>query len=119
MATSRQNAQSRARRKEGRRLAEVIRELGTSCAEISKITGIDRTTLENLDEFTPHLSTIARVSKYLEGVAKERRKKQRRARVSQRKKAIRQQVKKAKAKAKAHARRLSVPSFVPCGVATS
>jgi len=70
--SSRQNAQSKARRRAGRRLAEAIADLNVNIGEIAKDTGVDRVTLDNLHSFTPHLSTIERVSRYLEDIAKEK-----------------------------------------------
>lgn len=70
---SRTNTQSRARRRAGRRLMEVIEHYGLDLRLVSRDTGIDLVTLKNLRNFTPHLHTIEKISIYLEGVARERR----------------------------------------------
>ncbi len=66
--------QSNGRRRAGKKLKEVMQDLNISARQISRATGVDAVTLGNLDRFTPHLSTIERVSVYLEQIARERRK---------------------------------------------
>lgn len=70
---SRSNAQSRARRRAGRNLMEIIERYELDIHQIAKDTGVDLITLENLATFTPHLRTIERVSAYLQRIARQRR----------------------------------------------
>lgn len=66
--------QSNGRRRAGKKLKSVMQDLNVSARQISQATGVDIVTLGNLDRFTPHLSTIERVSSYLERIARGRRK---------------------------------------------
>lgn len=70
---SRTNSQSRARRKAGRRLMEVIEQYGLDIRQVARDTGVDLVTLKNLRNFTPHLHTIEKISVYLEQLARDRR----------------------------------------------
>jgi hypothetical protein len=76
---ARQNPQSQARRRAGKRLHEAIRDLQVDIRAIAKATGVDLVTLQNLHKFTPHLSTIEKVSEYLEALAREKRAARKRA----------------------------------------
>jgi len=69
---ARSNLQSRQRRRAGQRLKSIIDEFGLTTREIAEATGIDRVTLDNLMKFTPQLSTIERLAKYLEAEARKR-----------------------------------------------
>lgn len=53
-------------------MAITIVEYGLDIKQIAKETSIDIVTLENLSKFTPHLSTIEKLAKYLEKVARAR-----------------------------------------------
>ena len=69
---TRGSPRARARRRAGKRLAEIIAEYALDLRQVRKDTGIDLITLENLARFTPHVSTIERVAEYLEGIARQR-----------------------------------------------
>ena len=61
-----------ARRKAGRKLAEIIEHLGLLHKDISKATGVDMITIQNLTKFTPHILTIERIAAYIEKVTRKK-----------------------------------------------
>ena len=69
---SRTNPQAKARRRAGKRLQKLINRYSLPLKKIAKDTGIDMLTLQNLETFTPHLRTIEKIAKYIEGIARER-----------------------------------------------